>query len=123
MIEHLSCHSKTVRWAYLLTEKDTPSSVSLCVLFWRIVLITPAKVLGIAGLCGAILFGVGTVLFRAVTTKAGWLSIAAALLIVLIYRLFRRERRKAKKGGTVAALIGDYIEAKKQRFCPIIRID
>lgn len=113
-------NSKLLKWAYLGSDYRSWSQVSLCVLFWRMVLITPLKIIGVAAMCGivlcTILFTLYFMIHAAFThlTITGLVLGGTTALVLLILGT-----RKVAGGGT---LVGEFVAAKKRKICPLIKI-
>lgn len=113
----LKRESRLVKWAYFLAD-SVPSRTSLCVLFWRVVLITPLKILFI----GAVTFLVGRALFRIAEVAWAYPLHAAAFLTIVVSLLVYAYRRETSIDPPESVVL-EYIRAKKQKVCPIIEIE
>ena len=105
------------RWAFSLSPIK-PYQVSLCELFWRVVLFTPFTWGVLILLVGISLFGT----FVLPIMVFGWWGLLLALVLglliwaVLAQRWDNREQREK-------SLLLSYIKAKKARWCPIITVE
>ncbi len=114
-------------WKASFTHKwDVPDETDLCRychrVFWQL--------LGIAALCGAILFCAGTLLVGAamILYKGFWLNpgiafpvtgILAAVITVLV--LYKRWLKGSPKHSTNDAnLASSWVAARKQKVCPLV---
>jgi hypothetical protein len=112
----LAQSSKWIKWAYLVDRSKVPyGEVSLCVLFWRIVLITPVKLLCGTALILAGLWAIGMIAVATVTHWIGWVIMGA--LAVLIAGSYLYESRNVAHSP-----VAEYIKARKRGICPIIDI-
>ena len=113
--------SLVYRWAFLL-DPARPHKVSLCYLFWSVVLFTPLKLCFIIGVAFGILFG--SLIFPVM--KLGWAGLLIApTIILLVYIGVKINRHMANRdldGPREPGLVRSYLKAKKDRFCPIITV-
>jgi hypothetical protein len=119
----MSCTHRLVRWAYFAASY-TPAQTNLCAVFWRSVLVTPLKLLGLAFF---LYFVVYALLIYPVLALGWWglLSgpIVAGLLMlsVLASDWFRRCPSTSDSGQP--SVLATTFRAMKARYCPIIEID
>ena len=73
----LNRESRLVRWAYLW-ESRIPDYTNLCALFWRVVWLSPVKILSTMILIGLVLFVFGFF---------GWLAFTAFVFVANIVQL------------------------------------
>jgi hypothetical protein len=115
----LNRRSKLVRWAYFLND-DYPDSTSLCVFFWRVVLVTPAKIavcVGIVALMSWSAFQLckGAVICWNITLPA----LGALLFIAYIVHVTQLSAAERK----TPSLLKEFIKAKKDKVCPVIEFE
>lgn len=133
--------SRLLRWAYLFDSNKAPwggKTIDLCSLFWRIILCTPGLI------CVLIVFGLMVV--GAALTVTFWMPgvfwyqsetfLDKALTLFYIGAIslgwlgvldFIRTEGMYVDGATntlenVGGVIEHYIRAKKDRWCPLIRV-
>ncbi len=107
--------SRLIRWAYLFeSDYRIPSMTKLCPLFWRVVLVSPLKVVIPSAIVGAILYG----LFRLAVTHPGILVSALAIVVVSIVTVVWLDNNKpaaqaffSKVGDTFSGIIHKPIDA------------
>jgi hypothetical protein len=115
----LNRRSKLVRWAYFLGD-PYEKYTSLCVFFWRVVLLTPLKVAGIIGLVGMVAFAVfqlgrGAVIYWNITLPA----LGALLFIAYIVHVRKLSAAERK----APSLLKEFIKSKKDKVCPVIEFE
>ena len=113
------------RWAFSMSAIK-PRQVSLCSLFWRVVLFTPIAWGLLIGAIGVVL----VMLFVMPTIQLGWwgflLTPSILLALWLAVWLFIRINTlmyRASLGVKEDGLLLSYIKAKKARWCPIITVE
>lgn len=104
-----------IKWAYLLTSEysyrpEAGDTINLCPLFWRIVLITPLKILGL-------------LIFSPI------LIVLAPVAALAIFWDDKLKRIVANKTEDIADSIGDKfnpiiegVKAIKNKYCPRIEV-
>jgi len=106
------------QWAYFLTStNDIPFETNLCKLFWRCVLLTPFKfalVLGVASILPVLAFA---------HQWFALLVIAATVVVMLAVVLVGVNIEHALKNTGRGTLLKEYVKAKKDKVCPLIRIE
>lgn len=106
-------------WAYLLTErwKRPQTAANLCNFFWRVVLLTPLKLLGVTMVALAIC----TILFEFIKFCYAYPKGLAVVLTPIVIGVgigWIFNHGPLKRDG----LVRNYISAVKKRWCPLIEI-
>lgn len=115
---NLKRNSRIVRWAYF-TADNIPYQTSLCPLFWRIVLLTPMKIIVTSACVGAVLRGIGIIGYQAIThLNITFPVIGAILFISYLVHISRLSVQSYEEPRP--SLVIEYIKAKKRKICPIV---
>lgn len=132
LFKPIQLHStdRLVRWAYLGVDKyNRPNVTSLCEVFWRSVLLTPLKLIGLLACYLGLCYSLGLVSY-----ENPWIlpSVAGILLsivgvVVLISYLIETAKEK-DLGYKVGNRFNSFIlvrgfKAVKAQYCPIVYID
>lgn len=124
----LDRNSKLIKWAYFLS--DVPYYTSICPLFWRIVLITPIKIVGIL----AVIVGLVVTVVTMAINWIIWLPIICGIAILLmlchIFVVWKDERDLQEWADMYAgrekpkkpSVVKEFIAAKKEKLCPRVEI-
>ena len=105
--------SLLLRWAYFWSEFGLPQQTDLCTVFWRSVLLTPLKLVGVGlAVCFPVLvlilairdFGVTRVVLFLVGLVAVFATIAGSI------------------GGTIYVAKTPMVGRIKKNYCPIITV-
>jgi hypothetical protein len=117
-----------VRWAYFL-ESSKPWHTTLCALFWRTVLLTPAKICCILG--GVGLIGMGVVILGGIAIQYAWLLGETLLIAIPIaavaWWLVRPQGHLDAPAKRMAEAIRQSVivqgaSAVKSKICPLIEL-
>lgn len=105
----LSQNSRIVRWAYLFSSFGPPGHVSLCVLFWRSVLLTPMIVLSLL----VLVVGFSFMLYENFLPLT-LIVVAGSLITTICIGIWLATQAVSRTA------IGHMIKTKKSKICPII---
>jgi hypothetical protein len=115
---NLKRDSRLVRWAFL-DDFNIPYSVSLCVLFWRVVLRVSVGMLAISLL--------GLFIYELLTNPMMRLGLGVTLGIVILIggsaALVIRIQESSIRVTVKNSWIGQYAKARKEKICPIITLN
>jgi membrane protein YdbS with pleckstrin-like domain len=122
----LSRESRLVRWAYF-SEERIPRQTSLCVLFWRVVLLTPLKLAWLValavGACVA-LWLLGDMLL-AIMHRVGVTTVVFGCFVLIVAFVgvrFASRRWHVTKSGLDASPLVQSALALKRGICPLIEL-
>lgn len=121
----LRTNSKVVKWAYLFSDY-VPHQTSICPLFWRCVLVTPAILSALAGVIGVAIYGFVILPIK----ELGWPgSLVVPLIVTIVYLagkigdLTRRRRWEQLEHPTEPSVVREFIKATKSKICPIVTLE
>ncbi len=123
--------SKLFRWAYLW-EKNRPGTTDLCSLFWRVVVLSPAKIFAVVAVAALFLsvvvgyfFWLPGSIFYAGHPILGWTAVGALSLFLVTMRDLIWAK-SIEDDVTLAVLIMHAVRmakrAKTSKLCPIIYV-
>lgn len=113
-------NSKLIRWAYLFND-DVPCYTSLCPLFWRVVLVTPFKVVIFLAIIGAVVGGFCILIKTSVVRWDITFPVLGGILFI-VYVIHTWKLSHSEDEEEKPSLIKEYAKSVKNKVCPIVEI-
>lgn len=111
------------RWAYLLSDY-TPCQTTLCTLFWRSVLLTPIKLIGVGVFLGALLYVLIWLPFKEFGLFGPLIApLFTGFLVLWFIVLGKIKERWSDNDYPEPSIIMEGLRGIKEKYCPIVRIE